>query len=444
MTYFRWCLRATCWVTWDTTSWAWTLCSCTWRCLDRAPQGIRRTTTSAPSISTLGLATANGSAHRKITGVSFIICVTSKCLARRGYSSHRLRWPLFFGLRCISQSSCLQKQHPLPVGVLVAELGWPVRAQCTCVPFHTKTRRFGLGWTRHCALGASSGTYSQSTTKADRLLPFQTTTFWTRRLICVERALQKNFGKFGVIFAIQGWCNNIAWNVGAINWKMYQLAVERYEYNKLMHYKSIVPLIHLSWNLARNVKVTDPKLFEMIKWVFRLAYDCWRWKALSFEQKTPAMVIPRIFHCWFQKKKNCRYCMLRTLRQCELTREYLASLKKEVKWHGRSDNEAAHYCNDCEVNGTVTVFSWLKPFCLFSCMRRNNLPSIEQRLCDFVRFRWKFSTSFTCLSKTRATSCAAWTVQGRSTRALMASLFSTSTACQNWWKPTTTFNLAHR
>merc|ERR1719277_1693579 len=62
-----------------------------------------------------------------------------------------------------------------------------------------------------------------------------------------------------------GWCNNIAWNVGALSWKQYQLAVERFEYNKLSNYKSIVPVIHLSWQLARNVKVTCPKLYELLK-----------------------------------------------------------------------------------------------------------------------------------------------------------------------------------
>lgn len=45
----------------------------------------------------------------------------------------------------------------------------------------------------------------------------------------------------------------------------YKLAVERYEWNKLQSVKSIVPMIHLSWNLARNIKVSDHKLFEMIK-----------------------------------------------------------------------------------------------------------------------------------------------------------------------------------
>lgn len=108
----------------------------------------------------------------------------------------------------------------------------------------------------------------------------------------------------GTIHWVQaiGWCNNIAWNVGPLTgekrkligtlWKswmlsaekeqvaqikmksvsrflssarQYKLAVERYEWNKLQSVKSIVPMIHLSWNMARNIKVSDHKLFEMIK-----------------------------------------------------------------------------------------------------------------------------------------------------------------------------------
>ncbi|XP_035212282.1 lysine-specific demethylase 6A-like isoform X2 [Stegodyphus dumicola] len=105
-----------------------------------------------------------------------------------------------------------------------------------------------------------------------------------------------------------GWCNNIAWNVGPLTAKQYQLAVERYEWNKLQSYKSIVPMAHLTWNLARNLKLSDRKLFEQIK-----------------------------------------YCLLRTLRQCQMTLDFLKELKKDVKWHGRGKNEAAHYCTNCEV-----------------------------------------------------------------------------------------------
>lgn len=105
-----------------------------------------------------------------------------------------------------------------------------------------------------------------------------------------------------------GWCNNIAWNVGPLTAKQYQLAVERYEWNKLQSFKSIVPMIHLSWNLARNIKVNDPKLFEQIK-----------------------------------------YCLLRTLKQCQLTIDFVKSVGLEIKFHGRGKNEASHYCASCEV-----------------------------------------------------------------------------------------------
>ncbi|CAL1582573.1 unnamed protein product [Knipowitschia caucasica] len=105
-----------------------------------------------------------------------------------------------------------------------------------------------------------------------------------------------------------GWCNNIAWNVGPLTAHQYKLAVERYEWNKLQSVKSIVPMIHLSWNLAQNIKVSDHKLFEMIK-----------------------------------------YCLLRTLKQCQMQREHLQGAGKELVWHGRTQNEPAHYCNICEV-----------------------------------------------------------------------------------------------
>uniref|UniRef100_A0A8C2X5F6 [histone H3]-trimethyl-L-lysine(27) demethylase n=1 Tax=Cyclopterus lumpus TaxID=8103 RepID=A0A8C2X5F6_CYCLU len=68
-----------------------------------------------------------------------------------------------------------------------------------------------------------------------------------------------------------GWCNNIAWNVGPLTAHQYKLAVERYEWNKLQSVKSMVPMVHLSWNMARNIKVSDHKLFEMINSSRRLS-----------------------------------------------------------------------------------------------------------------------------------------------------------------------------
>ncbi|XP_063491525.1 histone demethylase UTY isoform X3 [Symphalangus syndactylus] len=105
-----------------------------------------------------------------------------------------------------------------------------------------------------------------------------------------------------------GWCNNIAWNVGPLTACQYKLAVERYEWNKLKSVKSPVPMVHLSWNMARNIKVSDPKLFEMIK-----------------------------------------YCLLKILKQCQTLREALVAAGKEIIWHGRTNDEPAHYCSICEV-----------------------------------------------------------------------------------------------
>ncbi|XP_077515282.1 utx histone demethylase isoform X2 [Amblyomma americanum] len=105
-----------------------------------------------------------------------------------------------------------------------------------------------------------------------------------------------------------GWCNNIAWNVGPLNGTQFRLGLERYEWNKLQAFKSIVPMVHLSWNLARNLKVSEPQLFELIK-----------------------------------------YCLLRTLRHCQVVVEFVKGLGKEIRWHGRAKNEIAHYCANCEV-----------------------------------------------------------------------------------------------
>ncbi|KAM6140764.1 LOW QUALITY PROTEIN: lysine-specific demethylase 6A [Pterocles gutturalis] len=115
-----------------------------------------------------------------------------------------------------------------------------------------------------------------------------------------------------------GWCNNIAWNVGPLTACQYKLAVERYEWNKLQSVKSIVPMVHLSWNMARNIKVSDPKLFEMIK-----------------------------------------YCLLRTLKQCQTLRETLIAAGKEIVWHGRAKDEPAHYCSICEGVKICEVFDLL-------------------------------------------------------------------------------------
>jgi histone demethylase len=64
-----------------------------------------------------------------------------------------------------------------------------------------------------------------------------------------------------------GWCNNIAWNVGPMVLRQYKAAIKRYEANKRCSFKSLIPMEHLSWNLARNIGNFSEKMFKFIQYV---------------------------------------------------------------------------------------------------------------------------------------------------------------------------------
>ncbi|KAK3699393.1 hypothetical protein QZH41_018548 [Actinostola sp. cb2023] len=114
----------------------------------------------------------------------------------------------------------------------------------------------------------------------------------------------------GVVHWVQslGWCNNIAWNVGPTTGHVFSIAVERYEWNKLQGEKSIVAMIHLTWNLAQNIRVTEKKIYEHIKRILE-----------------------------------------RTLKYCQVTIENLKRTGIEIQWHGKQPDEFPHYCSQCEV-----------------------------------------------------------------------------------------------
>ncbi|XP_051903520.1 lysine-specific demethylase 6B-like isoform X1 [Hippocampus zosterae] len=105
-----------------------------------------------------------------------------------------------------------------------------------------------------------------------------------------------------------GWCNNIAWNVGPLNSYQYQLALERYEWNELKKVKSIVPMIHVSWNVARTIKITDHDTFKMIK-----------------------------------------HCLLQSIKHLQILREQLVTSGKKICYQSRLKDEPAYYCNECDV-----------------------------------------------------------------------------------------------
>ncbi|TKR80412.1 hypothetical protein L596_014491 [Steinernema carpocapsae] len=62
-----------------------------------------------------------------------------------------------------------------------------------------------------------------------------------------------------------GWCNNIAWNVGPVTPKQMDMALFSHEWNKLNSYKSLVPMQHLCWELAKNMRFTQQKMYNSVK-----------------------------------------------------------------------------------------------------------------------------------------------------------------------------------
>ncbi|CAL8362860.1 unnamed protein product [Lota lota] len=105
-----------------------------------------------------------------------------------------------------------------------------------------------------------------------------------------------------------GWCNNIAWNVGPLNAYQYQLALERFEWNEVKKVKSIVPMIHVSWNVARTVKISDHDTYKMIK-----------------------------------------HCLLQSIKHIQVLRDQLLEAGKKISYQARVKDEPAYYCNECDV-----------------------------------------------------------------------------------------------
>lgn len=104
-----------------------------------------------------------------------------------------------------------------------------------------------------------------------------------------------------------GWCNNVAWNTGPLTYRQYRAAIERYEWNKSQRYQSIVAMVFLTWNMARNIRVTDVNLYRAMKTT-----------------------------------------MMRSLRQSTLMKIYALERDVPVRFHGHGLNEPVNYCMMCE------------------------------------------------------------------------------------------------
>lgn len=158
-----------------------------------------------------------------------------------------------------------------------------------------------------------------------------------------------------------GWCNNVAWNIGPFNVEQFRLGVERYEWNRMQGFKSIVPMLHLTWNLARNVTFIDVKhvpkkllrtiatknesLMEKVLRLQRLGD-----KATDEDRNAPIRNIQPVEEELFQW---IRSCLMTSLRSVERQRRFVQRLDKAIIFHGRNDDEVTYYCNTCDVSYTM-------------------------------------------------------------------------------------------
>ncbi|VDM95555.1 unnamed protein product [Thelazia callipaeda] len=105
-----------------------------------------------------------------------------------------------------------------------------------------------------------------------------------------------------------GWCNNVAWNVGPPIPLQYEMAVHCHEWNKLNGYKSLVPMQHLSWQLARNIRFSNQRMFALIKQM-----------------------------------------LIRSLAYSKMVCDMLCADEKPIRMHPRHKGEVSHYCFTCEI-----------------------------------------------------------------------------------------------
>ena len=84
--------------------------------------------------------------------------------------------------------------------------------------------------------------------------------------------------------------------------------------------------------------------------------SCSRW---SSESNNPSLNNVRVCRFPPDATSRClRYCLLRTLKQCQSVKEALVSAGKETVLRPRTREEPAHYCTICEVSqrtGNISV-----------------------------------------------------------------------------------------
>ncbi|XP_076843524.1 lysine-specific demethylase 6B-like [Brachyhypopomus gauderio] len=72
-------------------------------------------------------------------------------------------------------------------------------------------------------------------------------------------------------------------------------------------------MIHVSWNMARTVKISDPTAYKMIEYNY------------------------------------LRHCLLQSMKRIQILRDQLVAEGKMISYQSRVKDEPAYYCNECDV-----------------------------------------------------------------------------------------------
>ncbi|XP_018305572.1 histone demethylase UTY [Mycetomoellerius zeteki] len=169
-----------------------------------------------------------------------------------------------------------------------------------------------------------------------------------------------NVGCVHWVYAV-GWCNNVAWNVGPFTARQYELAIERYEWNKVQKFKSIVPMVQLSWRLARKTIVLDQQLFHLIK-----------------------------------------NCLKQTMIYNYLIFEFLKDKGVKIQYDNQLKKEKTHYCQDCKTEVFNILFckeeeKKFMVYCIDCALKKS--PSLKGFDC-WKKYRMKklmkIYDNFTC------------------------------------------------
>ncbi|GMT04719.1 hypothetical protein PENTCL1PPCAC_26893 [Pristionchus entomophagus] len=143
-----------------------------------------------------------------------------------------------------------------------------------------------------------------------------------------------------------GWCNNVAWNVGPMTFSQMMMAVHQYEWNKVQNYKSLVPMQHLFWQIAKNVRLTNSKVYNLVRGMLI--------RSLSYCKMIVDWAERHNIHVKYQPRmhdEHSHYCCL-----CQVEVFNLLFVKEEEKAKGTY----GVWCVDCARRGNIMDYSVLQ------------------------------------------------------------------------------------